>query len=88
MNVAVEIPDDLARQLAAQEGGVSRAVLEAVALEAYRSGAITPAQVQRMLGLPSRWETEDFLKRAQAYNEYTLDDLGRDIAAIRTASRG
>ena len=87
MNVAIEIPDDIGRVLAAQAGGVSRAVLEAVAIEAYRSGAITSAQVQRMLGLRSRWETESFLRRAEAYHDYTMDDLERDIAAIHDASR-
>ena len=68
-------------------GGVSRVVLEAVAIEAYRSGAITPAQVQHMLGLHSRWETESFLRRAEAFHDYTTDDLERDIAAIHDASR-
>lgn len=88
MNIAIEIPDDIARQLEARTGQVSRAVLEAVAIEAYRSGAITPAQVQQMLGLSSRWETEALLRRAEAYHDYTMDDLERDIAAIRDASRG
>ena len=87
VNVAIDIPDDIGQVLAAQAGGVSRAVLEAVAIEAYRSGAITPAQVQQMLGLRSRWETEAFLKRAEAFHDYTTDDLERDIAAIRDASR-
>jgi len=66
-------------------GGVSRAVLEAVAIEAYRSRAITPAQVQQMLGLRSRWETESFLWRSEAFHDYTMDDLERDIAAIPNA---
>jgi predicted HTH domain antitoxin len=87
VNVAIEIPDDIGRVLAARTGGVSRAVLEAVAVEAYRPGAITTAQVRQMLGLGSRWETESFLRRAEAYHDYTMDDLERDIAAIRDASR-
>ena len=86
MNIAIDIPDDIGRVLAAQAGSVSRAVLEAVAIEAYRSGAITPAQVQQ-LGLHYRWETESFLKRAEAFHDYTADDLERDIAAVRNALR-
>jgi predicted HTH domain antitoxin len=86
VNVAIDIPDEIGQALAAQAGGVLRAVLEAVAAEAYRSGAITTAQVQQMLGLRSRWETETFLRRAGAYHDYTMDDLERDIAAIRDAS--
>lgn len=86
MNVAIEIPDDIGRLLGGTAGDLSRAVLEAVAIAAYRSGAITPAQVQQMLGLSSRWETESFLRRTEAYHDYTMDDLERDIAAIRDAS--
>jgi predicted HTH domain antitoxin len=87
VNIAIEIPDDIGQVLAAQSGGLSQAVLEAVAIEAYRSGAITPAQVQRMLGIRSRWETESFLRRAEAFHDYTMDDLERDIQAIRDARR-
>jgi len=86
VNVAIDIPDEIGQALAARAGGVLRAVLEAVAAEAYRSGAITTAQVQQMLGLRSRWETETFLRRAGAYHDYTMNDLERDIAAIRDAS--
>jgi hypothetical protein len=87
MNVAIEIPDEIGRALGAHAGDVSRAVLEAVAIEAYRSGTITPAQVQQMLGLRSRWETESFLRRAGAHHDYTMDDLERDMAAIRDPPR-
>ena len=54
MNVAIQIPDEAGRALMARGADVTRAVLEAVAIEAYRSGGITPAQVQEMLGLRSR----------------------------------
>ena len=87
MHVAIDIPDDVGNILAAQAGGVSRAVLEAVAIEAYRSGTITTLQVQQMLGLHSRWATEAFLQGAGAFHDYTMDDLEKDIAAIRDASR-
>ena len=87
MNVAIQIPDEVGRALMARGADVTRAVLEAVAIEAYRSGTITPVQVQEMLGFRSRWDTESFLHRAEAYHDYTSDDLDRDIAAIRDASR-
>jgi hypothetical protein len=32
-------------------------------------GTITPAQVQQMLGLRSRWETEAFLRKAEPYHD-------------------
>jgi Uncharacterised protein family (UPF0175) len=85
VNIALDIPDDIGQVLAAQAGGVSRAVLEAIAIESYRSGAMTPAQVQQMLRLPSRWTTESSLHRSDAFHDFTMDDLEKDIAAIRDA---
>jgi predicted HTH domain antitoxin len=55
----------------------SRGILEAVALEGYREGALTRGQVGRLLGL-SFWETEGFLKERQAYLAYTEEDFEHD----------
>lgn len=85
-HIAIEIPDDIVSALTAHGHELSRAITEAVAVEAYRSGAITPAQVQAMLGLNSRWETDAFLRRAAAHYDYTMEDLNRDIAAVRDRS--
>lgn len=88
MDIEIEVPEDVAQQLVAEWGNVSRRTLEALAVEAYRSGVITMAQVQSTLGFSSRWATETFLKQAQAYLDYTEADLEQDILAIRqTLSR-
>ena len=60
MTVVLDIPDEIAGQLAAAGQDLSRAALEALALEAYRRGALTQLQVGQLLGLP-RLQTEDFL---------------------------
>jgi hypothetical protein len=86
MHIAIDIPNEIGNILAAQAGGVSRAVLEAVAIESYHSVAITTLQVQQMLGLQSRWETEAFLKGTEAFHDYSIDDLEKDIATILDAS--
>lgn len=86
MNISIEVPDDVVHHLQVRWDNISQRALEALALEAYRSGVITEAQVQRMLKLPSRWEVEAFLKRAQAYLDYTEADLEQDIIAIRKVS--
>jgi hypothetical protein len=83
MNIAIEVPEDITPHLQAKWGDISQRALEALALEAYRDGAITEAQVQRMLNLSSRWEVEKFLKQEQAYLDYTEVDLERDIQALR-----
>ena len=47
MQITVEVPEDIARQLAADPRELSRATLEAVALEGARSGRLTTEQVRR-----------------------------------------
>ena len=83
MNVAIELPEDIAHQLAQDWGNLSQRTLEAVAIEAYRAGVLTEAQVQKMLHLSSRWEVDELLKQAHAYLDYTEKDLDRDIEALR-----
>ncbi len=85
MNVAIEIPEAVSAPLRSRWPDVSRRVLEAVAAEAYRTGALTAFQTGELLSHTSRWETEAFLKRVQAYLHYTEDDLERDLAALRAA---
>jgi hypothetical protein len=83
MSIEIEVPEDVAQRLEAEWGNVPRRALEALALEAYRGSIITEAQAQRMLGFSSRWEIEDFLKKARAYLDYTEADLERDTQSLR-----
>lgn len=81
MNVAVNLPEDIANRLQASWHDLSRGMLEAIALEGYRSEALTRDQVARLLGL-SFWEAEAFLKARGAYLSYTDEDLEQDRQAI------
>lgn len=80
MNVAIELPPEIARSLAGPHEDLSRVALEALAAHGYRSGKLTHAEVQRMLGFSSRWETDAFLKQTGAYLDYTEADLELDLA--------
>jgi len=82
MNVSIAVPDDVVHQMEAKWKDVPRHALEVLAIEAYRSGVITEAEVQRMLDLSSRWEVDEFLKRSRAYIDYTEADLQQDIDSI------
>lgn len=87
MEVTVRIPDDIARQLSASGGDVSRRALEAIALEGYREHTLTLYQVSEILGL-SRIETEDFLD--QHHIPLAMVDeaeLDREAALFEAASR-
>lgn len=85
-NVSIAIPDDVMQRLEGQWSDIPRHVLEAVAIEAYRMGILTSAEIQRMLQLSSRWDVDTFLKRAQAYIDYTEHDLEQDIQTLEKLS--
>jgi hypothetical protein len=62
MRVTLELPEDLAQRFAPDARGLSRAALEALALEGVRSGRLTTAQARRLLGIQTRYEMDGFLK--------------------------
>jgi hypothetical protein len=76
MQIKIDIPEAIGQQLIAQWGNVSQRAKEALAIEAYRSGSLTSAQVQSLLNLASRWEVEEFLKSSPAYLDYTEEAHG------------
>ena len=71
------MPDAIAKQLGGPQGDIPRRILEAVAVEGYRSEQLSRGQVSEMLGL-SFWETEAFLKRHGANLHYSKEDLEQD----------
>lgn len=83
MQVTVTIFEDIAAQLHTKWQDLPRAALESLALEAYRSGTLTTAQLRRLLGFESRYELDGFLKHAGIYLDYGLDDLKQDLETIR-----
>ena len=84
MTVPIELPDDIARQLEAAWPNMPRRALEAIALEGYRSGALTRGQAGRLLGFDF-WEVEAFLKERHALLPYDQTDLEADRADLARA---
>ncbi|MBV8451399.1 MAG: UPF0175 family protein [Deltaproteobacteria bacterium] len=78
MDVTLHIPDDLAQRLTAMGGDLSRRALEALALEEYKLGHLTTAELRRLLGFATRSALDGFLKTHGVNIDYTLDDLKRD----------
>jgi hypothetical protein len=76
MQIAITVPDDLGARLADQWQDLPRHALEALAADAYRQGILSSAEVQRILGLPTRFDVARFLERAGvpvAYGEAELE---------------
>ncbi len=88
MTITVEIPDALAGVLSAAGKDPARAVLEAMALEGYRTEQLTETDLKELLGFETRMEVHEFLKDHGVFLHYTLDDLEHDSAvAIDSARR-
>jgi len=83
MTIVLNLPEDIARELSAHEGDLSRAALESLALEGYRAGHLSEEQARRMLRLESRFEVHAFLKQHNTYLNYTQADLEHDLAVAR-----
>ena len=72
MKIAVGLPDDLA-----QHPGPGREALEALAIEGYRTSALSHFQASRLLALP-RFEFDGFLKARNIY-DHAYDSCGISI---------
>ena len=84
MEVTVEIPDDLAHRITVAGGDLARRALEALALEEFRNGHVTEAELRQMLGFETRYEVDGFLKAHQIYEEYSLADFEREREALKS----
>jgi hypothetical protein len=82
MKVTLEIPDELAKQVVAEGQDPARLVLQALALEGYRSERLSESQVRRMLGFESRLDVHAFLKQHGVYLQYDLADLKKDTETM------
>jgi predicted HTH domain antitoxin len=62
---------------------VPRRSLEAIAVEAYRTGALSESQIRRLLGFETRFQVHALLKEHQVPLRYTAADLETDLSAHR-----
>ena len=81
MTVTVSLPDEILSQ---DSDEVSRRVLELVALDGFKSGQLTTAQVRRILGFESRLEAYDFLAaHGVPWVDYSVEDAERERALLK-----
>lgn len=85
MALTINIPDDISEALEQRWGDLSRRVIEALALEAYAEDLLTEHQLGRLLGLPSRFDVEAFLKERRVPSGYSNEDLDEDARRLREA---
>ena len=77
MKITVELPNDIA-----QRPDPGQHALEALAVEGYRSGALTPYEASQLLQL-SRFEFDALLKRRNIDDHaYDVGDLEQDLETL------
>jgi hypothetical protein len=85
MNLTIHIPDELARDLIAVGGDLSRRALEGFALEEYKRGRLTKPALRRLLGFSTRDQLDGFLKNHAVVEDLpTLADLELDRQDLRS----
>ncbi len=75
MEVTINLPEDVVKVFSANGENIEREVLEATALEGYREGKLSQAQVRRMLGFATDMQVDAFLKKHKIFLEYDLEDI-------------
>ncbi len=78
MQITVQLPDDLV-----QHPDPARKALETLAIEGYRSGALSAYQTRILLGFETRYELDGFLKEHGVWDRaYSVEDLDRDAVGF------
>jgi predicted HTH domain antitoxin len=83
MQVTVDLPDDIVKALEGKWDDLGQQALEAIAVEGYRTGALTENQVRRLLELESRFDVHALLKEHRVPLQYTESDLEDDLRTHR-----
>jgi predicted HTH domain antitoxin len=78
MQITLELPDEIAQQLAAGQD-LSRAALEALVAEGCRTHRLSDHMAAKLLGL-TRYELDGFLKERGIFLDYTMEDFERERA--------
>jgi len=82
----ISIPDTLVKALGAEPDELPRQTLEALIVQAFRKGQITHAQVGELLEL-NRFETDGFLKNAQAFRLSESEEFSSDLESLRRIAK-
>ncbi len=79
MTIRINIPADLESTLREAWGAnLDRAALEALAVEGYRSGKLSAAEVGALIGIEDRWLVNRWLADRKVGLNYTQEDLDAD----------
>lgn len=83
MELRLHIPDQVAAALQRQwpDGELPRHALEDLVIRWYQEDRLTEEEVRQSLGLATRPQVYDLLKRRGVPSRYTVGDFDADLAA-------
>ena len=84
--VEISVPDALVKALGTEPDQLPRQTLEALIVHAYRKGQLKHAQVGELLRL-NRFETDAFLKNADAFRSRESEEFTSDIETLRRIAK-
>jgi hypothetical protein len=97
MQITIELPEEIAEGLQSKWKDPRRAALESLPVEAYRSRALTAAQLRRPLVFETPMQVDAFLKEHKIF-DYSAGEFEQDRdssgapnergSALRSATRG
>ena len=79
----MQIPDDIASQLSAGGCDLSRRALDALAADEYKHGRFSKPDLQRLLGIETSFQLDEFLKAHDVWIEHTLEDAARERKGLK-----
>lgn len=82
MTLELAISASLSESLRSKLPDLGHAALEGLALEGYRQGALSLAQVRELLGFSSRWEAQEFLSSFGSWPDYDPATLAAEFAPL------
>jgi hypothetical protein len=78
MQITLNLPEEVVRQLGQDVETLSRTALEALALEGIRSGKLSAAEARRLLGFRARNQMDGFLTAHGVDLPLTMAQVSRD----------
>lgn len=82
MQITIELPEDIAVGLQSKWKDLPRVAFESLALEAYRSRALTAARLRRLLVFETSTQVDAFLKQHGIF-DYSVADFEQDRETLR-----
>jgi predicted N-acetyltransferase YhbS len=87
MQINLNLPEEIARAFGADAQTLEKAALEGLALEGVRSGRLSRGQVRRLLGFPTRYEVDGFLKAHGVAVQESMDEVQQDSDLVLALGR-